>query len=583
MSVDNAKRSRGSEVISEQMQHMFTLKALVEQTSETLKESFMIIDTCAKRKAALVTSLANATDDNVKAQYTRLIQESDVALETRQCVIDELRKMYDFTKDVTASPVGEFPAHFEEPASSIAKDASSFIAMHRTRKFFMANVATTDKGVPEQEHVSSGSITIGDSTLRLAPFEVYHLFRILVGPLKIMRNLKDERATEIIEYVKMFMQKKVLRGHSEMLQRVMTRLLHIILPRPGEPCDLSDGVYLARTKATHVDATKAIEGLFGYYNSFATHKHANYIECRRNNIALDLNKIASGGSISHSNKYRHCVTSSEYHIDISEIEQDSEMTYDILRACQSLGKSSMLVRVARCPGSTMKGTYLCVSFEEHRNVLTETDPVQRATLYTTFKAHAFAVYLTVKNYCVVSSGMRAAVQHAMMHNILDVSADTYYQNYMPCGIEYGVENLTNAAIMYLYTHYQAQLTVVPLPPCPPCVLPTFPTVPFSTALHQAVDQKNACKQRNKKHPKAAAHVERMYTVEMHERIRRHLESTLAQDVFEKVSAHYKFPVDDDGDPVFYEYDAISDDDGLIVYKIFFPPQMELESDDEDTM
>lgn len=589
MSFDLAKRPRASEGVSETMQHMHALQSLVEHTSETLRESFTILDTCAKRKAALVTSLLHATDDNVKAQYTRLISESDAALEIRQCVIRELRKMYDFTQDVTAAPVGEFPAYLEEPPKSLAKGASSYTALHRVRKFYSANVPAK-RGVPVEDTVVGGSVTIGDSTLRLAPFEICHLYQTIVGPAHVMRQhpggtRNGNLFRVFIRHTRKQLEKKVLRESTEIINHLAAQLLVIMLPTQEKEFDLTDTVYMSHVKATCVNVDKTLDALHVYYNSFREKTHTAYVECRKKNIALDIGSIATGGSITKSSKYKHVVTSSEYFIDISDIENDPEMVVDVMRVCRSLvGHDSMVIRVQRCPGSALRGTYLCLNFEGHQDVLTETDVARKRLLFQKYKEQAFAVYLTLKNYCLVSSGMRAAVEHALVHKTVDVSGDVYFHNYMPCGIQHGVDTLTNAAIMHVFTHYQAQLTVVPLPPRPPSVVLTFDTLPLPPALHHALKQKEQLKptKSTKRKPasKTPQHelvpalpapvVERAYTVQMHEHVRALLQTPSPDIMCKLASVCQEFPTDSNGLPELFDYGE-ADEIGLALYNVLFPP------------
>ena len=599
MSFDLAKRPRASEGVSETMQHMHALRSLVEHTSETLRESFTILDTCAKRKAALVTSLLHATDDNVKAQYTRLISESDAALEIRQCVIRELRKMYDFTQDVTAAPVGEFPAYLEEPPKSLAKGASSYTALHRVRKFYSANVPSDERGVPAEDTVVGGSVTIGDSTLRLAPFEICHLYQTVVGPSHVMRQHpggthKLGKLFQIfIRHTRKQLEKKVLRESPEIINHLAAQLLVIMLPTQENEIDLTDTVYMSNVKATCVNVDKTLDALHGYYNSFREKTHTNYVECRKKNIALDIGSIATGGSFTKSSKYKHVVTSSEYFIDISDIENDPEMVVDVMRVCRSfVGHDSMVIRVQRCPGSALRGTYLCVNFEGHQDVLTETDAARKCLLFQKYKEQAFAVYLTLKNYCLVSSGMRAAVEHALVHKTVDVSGDVYFHNYMPCGIQHGVDTLTNAAIMHVFMQYQAQLTVVPLPPRPPSVMPTFDTLPLPPALQRALKQKEQLKPTKPAKRKPASKTpqhelvpaqtpatqtpqqERAYTVQMHEHVRALLQ-TPSPDIMRKLtSVCQEFPTDSNGLPELFDYGEADEIDeiGLALYNVLFPPR-----------
>ena len=599
MSFDLAKRPRASEGVSETMQHMHALRSLVEHTSDTLRESFTILDTCAKRKAALVTSLAHTTDDDAKAQYTRLISESDAALEIRQCVIRELRKMYDFTRDVTAAPVGEFPAYLEEPPKSLAKGASSYIALHRVRKFYSANVPAK-RGVPVEDTVVGGSVTIGDSTLRLAPYEICHLYQTIVGPAHVMRQHPGGTRNGnlfriLLRHTRKQLEKKVLRESTEILNHLNARLLSIMLPNQENEFDLTDDVYVTNVKATCVNVDKTLDALHGYFNSFREENtRTTYIECRKKNSACDIETIKTGGSITKSSKYKHVVTSSEYFIDISDIEDDPEVVVDVMRSCRSLvGHDNMLIRVQRCPGSVLRGTYLCLHFKGHQDVLTETDVDRKRLLFKKYEEQAFAVYLTLKNYCLVSSGMRVAVEHALVHNTVDVSRDMYFHNFMPCGIQHGVENLTNAAIMYVFTHYQAQLTIVPLPPRPPSVLPTFDTLPLPQALQCALEEKEKLKatkptKATKRKPAQTPATqmlafktpqqellverasERAYTVQMHEHVRALLQ-TPSPDIMHKLTSVCQFPTDSNGLPELFNYDE-ADEIGLAIYDVLFPPR-----------
>ena len=194
--------------------------------------------------------------------------------------------------------------------------------------------------------------------------------------------------------------------------------------------------------------------------------------------------------------------------------------------------------------------------------------------------------------------MRVAVEHALVHNTVDVSRDMYFHNFMPCGIQHGVENLTNAAIMYVFKHYQAKLTIVPLPPRPPSVLPTFDTLPLPQALQCALEEKEKLKatkptKATKRKPAQTPATqmlafktpqqelvppatqtpqqERAYTVQMHEHVRALLQ-TPSPDIMHKLTSVCQFPTDSNGLPELFNYDEADDEIGLAIYDVLFPPR-----------
>jgi hypothetical protein len=520
-------------------------------------------------KEALITSASKAVDN--KSVYDRMIHESNAALETQRYITDELKKMLEYTHDVSTAQVGELPVLIEEPPKSYDQGSSSYFLLHRLRKFCIASVETDDEDCPIQETVPSGTVTIGESTIRLAPFEVCQLFRVIVGPQLLMDTIGDHVMKYIIKKNVQLVNGREPEGNQELLQHGRALLLSVLLPYPDEPYILSDSAYITKTKATDVDVSKVSSAVYTYYNSMSTRmKHKEYLECRKKNILADVAAVALGRAIRHTTKYRHILTSSEYHVDISVVEQDPDMLYDVIRVCRSFGTETMLTRVKRYPA---RGTYLCLNFEEHIDL-----DFQETARVTKAREKVNAVYLTLVNYCLVSSGMRTAVEQAMSQNRLDVSQDTFYHKYMPCGISHGVENLTNASIKYLYLNYAAQLNVIPLPPSPPPIIPTFPTREYPRALTEAMEKKQLSK---KPLVTKAATVARQFTPEMYTQFINRYNNATKEEMTALIAyvTRMGLPKDAEGE-VNLSYPCISDEVGFGVYTIFFPPIMERESDDD---
>jgi hypothetical protein len=560
MSLDNAKRPRPEgDSRSDVCKLIHDARSLVDNTLETLRESFVTLDVCAKSKEAFQTSAARVTDDNEKDAYERMIQESEMALETRTYIIDELVKVLGIFEHTVGAPVGE-RVLIEEPPKEHEKGASDYTKLYRIRKFMMTNVAETSS--------MSGSLTIGRETLRLAPFEIQSAYRMFVQPEYLLGHhgvRGDKIARHLIIKNAEYVDRVEELAEEAPISSLRALLLDNILPHPDERILLTDAEYVQQSVGTTVDVKKVCASLLTYKNSFdSASKHSEYVQCRTKNVNDALEILAKGSTLSKHPcvKYRHMVTSSVYHIDISDLEGDPELLFDVIRSCRSFGKENMVTRVPRFPG---RGTYLCLNFEYHRDL-----NFDQAATVKLFQKHVSAVYWTILNYCCVSAGMRAAVENALSTNVLDASNDILYRNYLPCGLEYGVQNITNAVVMHLYTSYQGQLTVMPLPPSPPPLIPEFPTCPLPEAL-KTLKARSA-----KEKDIAPTPGVRRFTSEMWFNCVNFFEKSTDEVLKERITRALPeyLPKDE------FSYDQISDDDGLRLYNICFPPQMEHDSDDD---